>query len=191
MTLNLPAPGNWSGEMNLQAQPAPGNWSEGEDIQFGRSKLHFHNMQISDHRFLEKVFKNLRQKLHLAEEAPILDLKTRVLIWGLLVSTTMKAAIHLGANYVGNLDVYRNTIFEEFQNLFDITQNVSVLSYTRTRFTTTNTTVTLHQDSNQHDDGLWRFATESSWTLWHPRGSRPGHPRYTGGAVRGKTVGGP
>ena len=28
MTLNLPAPGNWSGEMNLQTQPAPGNWSE-------------------------------------------------------------------------------------------------------------------------------------------------------------------
>ena len=28
MTLNLPAPGNWGGEMNLQAQPAPANWSE-------------------------------------------------------------------------------------------------------------------------------------------------------------------
>ena len=23
----------------------------------------------------------------------------------------------------------------------------------------------------------WRFATEPSWTLWHPRGSRQGHPR--------------
>ena len=28
MTLNLPATGNWSGVVNLQAQPAPGNWSE-------------------------------------------------------------------------------------------------------------------------------------------------------------------
>ena len=28
MTLNRPAPGNWGGEMNLQAQPAPGHWSE-------------------------------------------------------------------------------------------------------------------------------------------------------------------
>ena len=28
MTLNLPAPGNWGGEMNLQAQPAPANLSE-------------------------------------------------------------------------------------------------------------------------------------------------------------------
>ena len=44
----------------------------GEVIQFGRSKLHFHNMQISDHRYLEKVFKNLRNRLNLAEEAPVL-----------------------------------------------------------------------------------------------------------------------
>ena len=28
--------------------------------------LEFHNMQIFDHRFLEQVFKNLRQKLNLA-----------------------------------------------------------------------------------------------------------------------------
>ena len=41
----------------------------GEDIQFGRPKSHFHNVQISDHRSLEKVFKNLWSKLHLAEEA--------------------------------------------------------------------------------------------------------------------------
>ena len=27
---------------------APGNWERGEDIQFERSKLHIHNMQISD-----------------------------------------------------------------------------------------------------------------------------------------------
>ena len=37
------------------------------------------------------------------------------------MSTTMKAAIYLGPNYVENLEVYRNTIFEELQNLFDIT----------------------------------------------------------------------
>ena len=86
------------------------------DIQFGWSKLHFHNMQISDHRYLEKVFKN-----------PIIGieaLNTNVLICGLFMSTTMKAAIHLGPNYVEHLDVYRNTNFEELQNLFDITQKL-------------------------------------------------------------------
>ena len=29
----------------------------------------------------------------------------------------------------------------------------------------------------------WRFVTESSWTLWHPRGSQQGHPRYNGAVI--------
>ena len=32
------------------------------------------------------------------------------------MSTTMKATIHLGPNYVENLEVYWNTNFEELQN---------------------------------------------------------------------------
>ena len=56
------------------------------------------NNQISDHRYFEKVFKKLRKKLNLAVEAPVIGiaaLKTNALIWGLFMSTTMKAAIHL------------------------------------------------------------------------------------------------
>ena len=33
----------------------------GEDIQFGRSKSHFHNVQISVHRYFENVLKDLRK----------------------------------------------------------------------------------------------------------------------------------
>ena len=33
-------------------------------------------MQISDHQYLEKVFQSLRKMLNLAEEAPVLELKT-------------------------------------------------------------------------------------------------------------------
>ena len=36
----------------------------GDDSQIERTKLEFHNLQICDHRYLEKVFKNLRQKLN-------------------------------------------------------------------------------------------------------------------------------
>ena len=42
MTLHHPAPGNWSAEMNLQAQPAPGNWSEVRTSKSGRTRLEFH-----------------------------------------------------------------------------------------------------------------------------------------------------
>ena len=36
----------------------------------------------------------------------------------------MKAAIHLGPNYTEILEVYKNTNFEEVQNLFGITQKL-------------------------------------------------------------------
>ena len=36
----------------------------------------------------------------------------------------MKAAIHLGPNYLANLDVHKNINFEEIQSLFNITQKL-------------------------------------------------------------------
>ena len=80
-------------------------------------------MQISDHRYLEKVFKNLRQ-VESGRKATVLNLKTNELIWGFLMSTTMKAAFHLGTNYTEISEVYRNANFEELQNLLDITQRL-------------------------------------------------------------------
>ena len=50
----------------------------GDDSQIERTRLEFHNMELSDHRHSEKDFKNLRQKLNVAEEAPVLDLKINV-----------------------------------------------------------------------------------------------------------------
>ena len=38
------------------------------------------------------------------------------------MSTTKKALVHLGPNYNENLEVCRNTNFEELKTLFDITQ---------------------------------------------------------------------
>ena len=67
----------------------------GEDIQIGRTRLASRNVQISDHRYLEKVFKNLRKKWNIAGEAPVIGieaLKTNVLVWESFMSTTMKAA---------------------------------------------------------------------------------------------------
>ena len=40
------------------------------------------------------------------------------------MSSSMKAAIHLGPNYTENLEVYKNSNFEEIQNLFNITQKL-------------------------------------------------------------------
>ena len=40
------------------------------------------------------------------------------------MSSSMKAAVHLGPNYLANLEVYKNTNFEEIQSLFNITQKL-------------------------------------------------------------------
>ena len=44
------------------------------------------------------------------------------------MSSSMKAAIHLRANYVANVVLYKNTNFEEIQSLFNITQKL-ILEY--------------------------------------------------------------
>ena len=42
------------------------------------------------------------------------------------MSSSMKAVIHLGPNYLANLEVYKNTNFEEIQSLFTITQKLTL-----------------------------------------------------------------
>ena len=82
MTLNLPAPGIWVGD-KLSSSARARKLERGEDIQIGRSKMEFQNMQISDNQYFVKVFKNLREKLNLVEETPIIGieaLKNNVLI---------------------------------------------------------------------------------------------------------------
>ena len=118
----------------------------GIDNQLERTRLVFHTMQISDYRSVEKVFRNLRPKLTLSEDAQVFDLKINVLILRLFMSTTMKASVHLGPNYNQNLKGYRNTNFEDLKTLFDITQrsilhhadeilNVSAIEWTFSRQT--------------------------------------------------------
>ena len=48
------------------------------------------------------------------------DLQTNVLIWRLLMSTTMKSSIHLGLNYDQNLIACQNRNSEGIKTLFDI-----------------------------------------------------------------------
>ena len=84
----------------------------GDDSQIERTRWEFHNMQISDHRCLGEVFKNLRTKLNLAEEAPVLDLKANVSIWGLFMLTTMKASVHLGP--MGSIQEHWDSRSQEF-----------------------------------------------------------------------------
>ena len=46
--------------------------------------------QVTDYKYVEKVFTNLRHKLNRSENDEMSDFKTNVIIWGLFESTTMK-----------------------------------------------------------------------------------------------------
>ena len=95
---------------------------QGIENQLEKTGLHFHHMQISEYRYVNKVFENFQQKLCLRSN--VLDEKTNVLIWGLFMSTTMKASVHLGPSYnekVGGVQKHR---LQRAQTLFDITQRL-------------------------------------------------------------------
>ena len=64
--------------------------------------------------------------MNLAEEAPVLDLKTDVLILCLFASTTINAAVHLGPNYNEILEVYRNTKLRRAQEFVRYHEEIDI-----------------------------------------------------------------
>ena len=76
---------------------------------------------------MTKIFLFLQKNLEITEAYSTFSmaaLKTIVLIWRMFMASSMKAAIHLGPNYLANLDVHKNINFEEIQSLFNITQKL-------------------------------------------------------------------
>ena len=45
-------------------------------------------------------------------------------MWGMFMSSSMKAAIHLGPKYLANSEIHKNTKFDEIDSLFNITQKL-------------------------------------------------------------------
>ena len=90
-------------------------------------KLNHHNLEISNTRYIEKVFANVRQKLNRPEEDQIVvdQKKVNVLIWEMKhVNNNESSDTSCGKNYNDNLFTYRNTNFEALKTLFDITQKL-------------------------------------------------------------------
>ena len=83
-----------------------GAWSA--ESTYTEVKLNHHNLEISNTRYLEKVFANVGQKLNRpGDDQKVLDQKIKILIWRLFTSTTMKA--HLEEHQLrGAQDVVRH-----------------------------------------------------------------------------------
>ena len=98
-----------------------------EDNQLRRSKLLFHNMQISDWSVPRESLQELAEKVesrrgrttnwYRSVEDQRIDLETAFV-------DNNDSRQSLGPNYTDNLEVFRNSNFEELQNSFHITQKL-------------------------------------------------------------------
>ena len=90
-------------------------------------RTEFQNMKYTSHQYMTKVFHFFQKKLGITagySTFAVETLKANVLICKMLMSASMKAAIHLGTNCSTNLEVHKNTNFEEIQSLFNATQKL-------------------------------------------------------------------
>ena len=108
-------------------------------------------------------------------------LKTNLLIWRRFMyssmkaaTSSMKAAIRLGPNYLANLEVYKNRNFEEIQSLFNITQKL-ILEHPEEIFNVHTIEITSHSSTRSvlsHDQVIqWtqakvRVYSDSVLCLW-------------------------
>ena len=74
---------------------------------------------------MSKIFQCLRKMLRMSatnSTLPMEAYKTNVLTWRMFMTSSMKAAIHLGPNYVSKSEIYKNTKVEDIESVFNITQ---------------------------------------------------------------------
>ena len=83
-------------------------------LQAGISKHEVHEPSVND-KYLPFSAKGVG---NYSSTFALETFKTNVLMWRKFRSSSMKAAIHLGPNYLSNLEVYKNTNFEEINSEF-------------------------------------------------------------------------
>ena len=94
---------------------------------FVASTSELRNMEYTNHQYIGKIFQFLQKKLGMSASDSIFSMaayKTSVLIRRMFMSSSVKAAIHLGPKYLANSEIYKNTQFEETESLFNITQKL-------------------------------------------------------------------
>ena len=87
----------------------------------------FRNIEYTNHRYMGKIFRNLEKKLGMSAINATCSMdanKTNVLRWRLFLASSINAAIHLGPDFLMNLEIYKNTKFENFWSVFNITRKL-------------------------------------------------------------------
>ena len=72
----------------------------------------------------EKVHSNLRQKIGRKSGVDMNDIDTNSLIWGMFMSASLDAAVHLGKDYLENLHSTKNQAQRTLKQSFDVSQKL-------------------------------------------------------------------
>ena len=94
---------------------------------FAASSPELRNTEYTNHQYMTKIFHFLQKKLGVTAGYSTFSIeayKTNVLMCGMFMTSSMKAAIHLGPNYLSNSEIYKNTKFEKIESVFNITQKL-------------------------------------------------------------------
>ena len=109
--------------------------------------------------------------------------QNKVLAWRMFMTSSMKAAIHLGQDFLENSEIYKNTKFENIENVFNITQKLLKRTFWRNSeceapgsFTLMDEINTLQRQRDQVGEGKslclrrfismcgWKRAADAKWT---------------------------
>ena len=100
----------------------------------GASKPEYQNMRYTNHQYMTKKKKPplpppqfLQKKSGMSASDATFSMqafKINVLIWGMFMSSSMEAAIHLGPNYLTNSEIYNKTKFEQIGCVFNIAEKL-------------------------------------------------------------------
>ena len=80
--------------------------------------------RTSMHHWLGTVYQYLQKKLDVTDSSieELGSAKTNILMWGLFMSSSTKAAVHLGQKDVESNSMFMNVYVEEIKYLFSIVQ---------------------------------------------------------------------
>ena len=76
---------------------------------------------------MDKIFQKMEKQLGMSAINATFSMdanKTNVLTWRLFLASSMKAAIHLGPDFLTNSEIYENTKFEKIWSVFNITRKL-------------------------------------------------------------------
>ena len=137
----------------------PGN--SGDSRTEGNDEDWQHNLHISTNCVLhmENVFSIVRQRYGRSPRDQMEDLDVNTAIWGIFMSVTLQAAVHLGKDNTDNSTTYQESTLEIFETVFQVTERLITDQTEITGLTTIDWQQPMWRETALLTDRAVQFAT--------------------------------